>query len=95
MKDCFSNKVLKITFIKLLVYIYINTQLWITCLCMVYIIGFIFKIQISYMWFLQELKMIEILHVITLIFHVFLIFKKLSMLYCAFGCDLFLEYVKA
>jgi hypothetical protein len=59
MKNCSLNKVFKITFITLLVYIYINTQLWITCICMVYIIGFTFKIQINYMWFLQELKWVK------------------------------------
>jgi hypothetical protein len=62
---------------------------------MVYIIGFIFKIQINYMWLLQELKMSEILHVITLILYVFLIFKKISMFYHAFSHDLYLKYVKA
>jgi hypothetical protein len=52
-------------FIKLLMYIYIKTQLWINFIFMVYIIGLIFKAQINWMWFLEEFKVSEILHVMT------------------------------
>jgi hypothetical protein len=59
------NKMFKITIRKYLVYTYINTQLWIKFIFMVYIIGLIFEAQINLMWFLEEFKVSEILSVAT------------------------------
>jgi hypothetical protein len=59
------NNVFNHFLIKLLVYNYIKTSIWINCIFMVYIIFLIVKAQINYIWYLKEFKMSEILCVNT------------------------------
>jgi hypothetical protein len=48
-----SNKVFLKTFIKLLVYSYINAQLYFNFIFMILVISFNFEAQIIYLWFLE------------------------------------------
>jgi hypothetical protein len=59
------NRVFKITFMKLLMYIYVKTRLGINFIFIEYIIDFILKTQINLMWFLKEFKVSEISYVTT------------------------------
>jgi hypothetical protein len=52
-------------FIKLLVHFYTMTQRAITFILISLITYFMFEAQINYMWFLENFKVSETLHVIT------------------------------
>jgi hypothetical protein len=65
LKKKISNKGLKKTFIKLLVYIYTNVQLCFNFIFMIFVSLKVFEAQIIYMWSLKYFKVNEILCVAT------------------------------